>query len=209
MRQLVIGYVLEGARRGYNFTSPTLGVDDHTLTLIWRSAMPRGQGWGAAVYNGAAALKCFPVKAGQIALSTVTVTDQSDENGRRGIRRAVIDILSPSDCLDRLVAQLASYPDGIRAQSEKHTGFWQRHQIMERAKPEKNSQAILLRTFSDSQDWQVVEATILRLVTGRKNPRELLPFTTLALDYRDETALVGIPAQQISQIGDAPYFRIT
>ena len=82
-RQLVIDYVLEGHQRGYNFTSSTDGYSDAELKLIWRRAMPRGQGWSQ--YIGARSLKCFPLDGQRrAAVCETVVTAQRDEHGRGG-----------------------------------------------------------------------------------------------------------------------------
>ena len=97
MRQLVLEYVFEGHKRGYNITSPTNGFNDDTLKTVWRNAMPRGQGWGADAYIGARSLKSFPLPDGRIALADVHVTGLHDESGRGGIRKAVVDIMQPGE----------------------------------------------------------------------------------------------------------------
>ncbi len=55
MVDLVLEYVLNSRRPGYNFTTPTNGFSDSTLKAIWQQAMPRGQGWRH--YIGAQSLK--------------------------------------------------------------------------------------------------------------------------------------------------------
>ena len=79
MKQLILEYVLEGHKRGYNFTSSTQGFHDDVLKSIWRKAMPRGQGWNAAVYAGARSLKSFWLEDGRMAMSETVVTDMRDE----------------------------------------------------------------------------------------------------------------------------------
>jgi hypothetical protein len=210
MSRLIIEYVLDGYRRGYNFTSPTQGIAAELLAQVWRMAMPRGQGWAVPLYRDAVALKCFPVSEQQVALSIVSVTDLADENGRRGIRRALIDLYTVDACRDQLQERLEAYPEAIRRYVEKKPGFWQRHQILERAQSNsRDSQAILARPYVDTGDWQYVEAIIVKLALGGGKRSPIVPFTTLALDHRDETRLVGIPAQQLSQTHEGLYFRVT
>lgn len=198
--QFVIEYVFAGDRRGYNFTSPTRGVPDDVLRRIWRHALPRGQGWGAPQYTGAVSLKCFPLDAGRVALSTVTVTDQADESGRRGIRRAVIDVLTVQACRLQLEARLSGYPADVQGWLESKPGFWQWHKIADRARIEADKTAALVVThpYTDVGSWQRVEALLIKIATAprliRKLDGQLLPFTTLALTHHDESALVALPA---------------
>jgi membrane-bound lytic murein transglycosylase B len=51
MQTLTLEYVLDGSRPGYQFTTPTNGIGEAALKTIWRSAMPRGQGWGPGQPN--------------------------------------------------------------------------------------------------------------------------------------------------------------
>lgn len=197
---LVIEYVFEGHQRGYNLTSPTRHLGEATVKTIWRNAMPRGQGWGA--YIGARSLKAFPLDDGRIALSEVTVTDLQDEGGRRGIRRAVIHTLSQDDALAHLRDRLASYPPETLARIEKKPSLGQWKHIVDETLPKlrRDGQIVLSRPYTTDEDWQSVEAFILKLVMARLNPLrrwgKLPPFTTLALDSRDESPLVAIPTQQ-------------
>src|SRR5690606_24009966 len=79
-----------------------------------RQAMPRGQGWGADALAGAQSLKCFPVGGGQMAVSSVTVTGQSDELGRRGIRRAEVSLVPARDYPAVIQARLDALPREVR-----------------------------------------------------------------------------------------------
>src|SRR3954447_8377013 len=92
MHELSIGYVLEGVRRGYNFTTPTDSLAPETLKAIWRSAMPRGQDWER--YPNTTVLKCFTLDNGEAVQCEVSVIDMQDEVGRRGIRQAAIRVES-------------------------------------------------------------------------------------------------------------------
>lgn len=202
MSRLVIEYVFEGHQRGYNFTSPTAGYSDAAIKTIWRNAMPRGQGWG--VYTGARSIKCFPLPDEGIAISEVIVTDQTDESGRRGIRRAAIDVMTPAVFRHHLVSRLASYPPDVQQEAERlHTQTRRRFPRLKRQMP-----LILAHPFADARRWWVMEALVLKLaaspVSLMRGWDGVIPFTTLALDYRGESRLVAIPADRAQDITDVP-----
>ena len=204
---LVIEYVFEGHERGYNFTSPTRGYDDATLKAVWRQAMPRGQGWGAAAYGGARMLKCFPLDERRVALAEVTVTDLQDEHGRRGIRRAEVEVLSVEAAVERLKARLTGYPSEVQANIDGRPTLRQWWHIVADALPglKRDSQVILARPYAGPTDWMLVEAFVLKVALSRLIPLrrrgKITPFTTLALDYRDESRLVAVPAQRFATDG--------
>jgi hypothetical protein len=214
MKRLVIEYVFEGHRRGYNFTSPTTGFSEEALKTIWRTAMPRGQGWGADAYIGAASLKCFPVDEHHVALSEVTVTAQRDDGGRRGIRRAVVQVMKAAECVHFLQQRLDNFPPDIRDRlEEKRSSFWQRKNLVEQTLPKVrgSKQVIFSRTYSGLEDWLAVEFLVLKLAISRaeeSSNQEIVPFTTLALDYREESRIVALPAQQTALMSNITIIAI-
>ncbi len=212
MEPLVLEYVLSGGQRGYNFTSPTRGYDDETLKRIWRGAMPRGQGWGGDEYVGARSIKCFPLDDRRMALSTVAVTDQRDESGRKGIRRAVIQVMSTEVCAMQLRTHLRGYSFAVEREIERlpTPGLWA--QLVGRVVPmlgKAEQQVVLTRDYGKA-DWQVMEGVIIKLAlaltTVWKRGSPLVPFTTLALDPREEMALVGVPSGALK--GDVENGRV-
>jgi hypothetical protein len=212
MPHLIIEYVLEGYAPGYNFTTPTNGFDDETLKAVWRSAFPRGQVWGS--YAGARALKCFPIKDNLYALSQVTVTDMQDEAGRKGIRRAEIELLTTAACIDHLNARFESYPDDVHARLERKPSINEWRGILDRTLPKFKGepQVILAHPFINSDDWQMMEALVLKLALCRIGPikrwGKLASFTTLALDYRNESRIVAIP-QELTDSIKSPLINVT
>ncbi len=210
--ELVMEYVFEGQQRGYNFTSPTNGFADDVLKVIWRQAMPRGQGWGG--YIGAQSLKCFPLPDNRVAVSQITVTDQSDESGRRGIRRAVITVLPLTAYAAFLSERKRAHPAGIQQDAVFILENWRRTRLLEHMtrKISRTGQLILAHAFTTNADWLVTEAVMLRLLVSP--PRGLrqdgvLPFTTLALSHHDEMALVGMPVNKTQQITDGAVVTVT
>jgi hypothetical protein len=197
MNPLVIEYVLAGKQRGYNFTSPTSGYDDDTLKRIWRSAMPRGQGW--ADYVGARSLKCFPLDERRMALAEVSVTDQSDESDRRGIRRAVVHVFYGEDCAAFLRRWLKQYPPDLHASLDRLPTPSQWASIVGRVLPllGKRDQQLILTTPYDARRWLLMEGMIIKLAlalqVGIPRTSSVVPFTTLALDAREEMKLVAVP----------------
>ncbi len=201
MEPLVIEYVFEGHQRGYNFTSSTRAYDDFTLKTIWRGAMPRGQGWGAAAYTGAHALKCFAVDEDSVAIARTTVTDLQDENGRKGIRRTEVDIMPAAVYRDHLRARLDAHPAPIRDQAQAQLTFWKRASIIEKTLPKfrRDPQLILTAPYTETT-WQVIEALALRLALEpiglMRRWLPVIPLTTLALDYQEESRIVAVPAEK-------------
>jgi hypothetical protein len=205
MRELVLEYVLEGRQRGYNFTSPTQGFHDDTLKAIWRGAMPRGQGWGVPGYVGARSLKCFVLDDGRAVVSEVVVTDQRDESGRAGIRRAVIAVMQPGECAEYLNQRLARYPDAVQRHLTKRPTLGQRKQILDGALRLRGAaQLIFAHPYAGPERWQVVEALVVKLALSPLlalwRHGRVAPFTTLALDYRDESPLVVLPEERAQQL---------
>jgi hypothetical protein len=200
MRQLVLEYVFEGHKRGYNITSPTSGFNDDTLKTVWRSAMPRGQGWGAPVYENARSLKSFPLPDGRLALADVNVTGLHDESGRGGIRKAVVDIMQPGEYLDALRARLGHYPQNILAEANRKPGFGRRRI----PKVQRDSQIVLAHPYKTADTWQMIEALILteavELLDRRWLGSKYFSFTTLALEYRDESQLVILPVSRANEL---------
>lgn len=200
--RLVIEYVMEGHQRGYNFTSPTDGYDPDTLKLIWRSAMSRGQGWGAAAFSGARSIKCFPLDDGRVAVSEITVTGQQDENGRRGIRRAVVDVMTPAVFGHHIRSRLDGYPSDVRRAADRHRQQVQKGLLRLR----RDAPLVLAHPFTRPRDWWAVEALVLRLIVAppplMRGWGAVVPFTTLALDYRGESRLVAVPADRIDAAND-------
>jgi hypothetical protein len=190
---LKIEYVLEGEQRGYRFTTPTQHIPDDTLRAIWRNAMPRGQGWGG--YVGAQSLKCFPVDDAHWALSETTVTDQQDESGRRGIRHTSIQLMRHDTC----VKYLRSYVEGFERNNRQHHGPPMRA-ITDKAKGKLHGDKplILLHNYTTAVHWAWPEVVTIMVALSRIGifGGALVPFTTLALDPREELQLVTIPRGQ-------------
>ena len=200
MRQLILEYVFEGHKRGYNITSPTNGFNDDTLKTVWRNAMPRGQGWGAPAYENARSLKSFPLPDGRLALADVTVTGLRDESGRAGIRKAIVDIMQPGEYLDALHVRLSRYPLDIQAEAGRKPGFGRRRI----PKIQGDSQVVIAHPYDSHDAWQFIEALILTEATELLDRRWLgskyVPFTTLALEYRDESQVVVLPESRALEL---------
>jgi hypothetical protein len=228
MRQLTIDYLLDGRRRGYTFTTPTDGIDPESHKTIWRNAMPRGQGWGEAVYVGASSLKCFPLPSGEAALCETVITDLRDEMGRSGIRRTTIDLLTVSAYIDELRRRLAALPGALVSEAEARlmSREWQllfrKNREARRPRSMIKPQTILAYPYMDG-DWRFVEACILLLATRstlltnliemspKVNPfaDRVLSFTTLALDYREEGRMIAVPLEKARAFEGIPYIDIS
>lgn len=206
MRHLTLEYVLDSRRPGYAFTTPTDSFDQAALKAIWQGAMPRGQGWRG--YIGARALKCFPLEGGRrVALCEVTVTDQADESGRRGIRRAEITVIEAGDYLGALRQRLAALPEPTRQAAGRRLTCWRWKCILDRALPKvrrSRGQIVLAAPYTTPADWAVVEAVVLRVATSRrlralKGWPRVVSITTLALDPREESRIVALPLEAAGQ----------
>lgn len=198
MQELVIEYTLGARHPGYRFRPPTDGIDAAVLNAVWRQAMPRGQGWGAEAFAGACSLKGFPAGPNIMAVSQVTVTGQRDELGRRGIRQASVRLLAPAEYLAFLDDRIARLPADVREEAgQRFVGYlWRR--ILDRALLRGGRRVVLTAPYAGPASWLHVEALALRLVTSPgirafEGWGPLTPFTTLALDWRDEGQVVGVP----------------
>ncbi len=208
MSKLVIEYVFEGQHRGYNFTSATDDYSEAILKTIWRQAMSKGRGWGDGVFVGARSIKAFPLPDDQIAVSKITVTDLTDESGRRGIRRAEIDVMPPQVYHHHLQSRITAYPADVQARAKVH--YNQLHDHFPRLK--RTMPLILAQHFKTQRDWWTIEALILKLVTKplrqMKRWERVIPFTTLALDHRDESRIIAVPTAKANSITQVPVFNL-
>jgi hypothetical protein len=227
VRELTIGYALEGARRGYTYLTPTDGVDPDSLKSIWRGAMPRGQGWSDEAYRNAFSLKCFALESGEAVACEVHMTDLEDEVGRRGIRQADVKIMTLKQYRAYLLQRLNALPAATVKKAEKklYSREWElmfkKYREIQRPKTMIKPQTILAYPYKG--DWTFVEACILMLATRTTLLANLLevspainpfadrvfPFTTLALDYRDEGRLVALPLDRARTFDDIPYINIS
>lgn len=202
MRTLVIEYLFEGHKRGYNFTSPTQGFNDDTLKYVWRNAMPRGQGWGAALYIGAKSLKSWEMPDGRIALSETNVTGLRDESGRGGIRRSVIQVMQSGEYQEEIKNRLDLYKEQIQLEIRRKLRFGERRKI---PKIKGDRQVIVSCPYTNSEDWELVEALILQSVYAEMGKTwfqsKFISFTTLALDYHEESMLVVLPESRADELG--------
>jgi hypothetical protein len=208
LHHLAIDYVLEGARPGYTLHNAD-GLSDAVLKTVWRTAMPRGHGWGAPHLVVARSIKCFALPDGRAAVSHTVVTDQIDEQGRAGIRRAEIDVLPDSGVVDILKHFLRSYPEAVHADAHNKLSVGRWLTILNQALPrllERNDQIILTYPYTSNASWQVIEYIVLHLATTwsiralRGWPR-VLSLTTLALDAHEESRIVAIPADAAQRLG--------
>lgn len=210
MRQLVLEYVFEGHKRGYNITSPTNGFNDDTLKTVWRNAMPRGQGWGADVYTDSRSLKSFPLPDGRLALADVNVTGLRDESGRGGIRKAVVEIMQPGEYLDALRVRFSKYSPDVQQEAARKPGFGRRRI----PKVQGDSQEVLTYPYKTAATWQFVEALILNeaieLMDRRWLGSKYVSFTTLALEYRDESQITVLPESRVNELkASGSKFQVT
>lgn len=208
MTDLILEYVLDGRRPGYAFRPPTNSFSQATLDAVWRGAMPRGQGWGDESLHGALSLKTFRVGEQWMALSRVTVTDQADELGRRGIRRAEIDLVPRAAYQARLHDQLDALPAEARLAASERLGNYLWKRILDKALLRAPRQVVLAHPYASVTAWQVVEALILHIVTSPglqllEGWGPLTTFTTLARDWHEESQVIGLPHHVAARSGAA------
>lgn len=195
---IIIEYVLTGQQRGYNITSGAGRLSEPISKALWRSAMPRGTGWSG--YVNAHSLKVFSLPDDQIAFCDVTVTDQQDESGRAGIRRAEVSLVTPNQYTRTLEARLAEYPTALTRIAED------RHATLSRQLPrfKRDASILLTHPYQSAERWGLVEAVMLLLALkppkawrGQQQP---IPFTTLALDHRGDNPLIALPSSVALQL---------
>lgn len=202
----MIEYQLDGHERGYNYTSDTGGYSEETLKHVWRHAMPRGQGWGAPQYVAARTLKCFTLpESSEVAFSHITVTPEHDEQGRGGIRQAVINVVPERDYHDYLTAHLAQYPPDVQTELTRLPTLGQRTRIASATLPyvRRSNRLVLARPYRGMAQWLVMEGLIIKLALSP--PKSLaqwgpaIPFTTLTLSPHDEGRILGLPADRVNE----------
>jgi hypothetical protein len=195
---IIIEYVLTGQQRGYNITSGAGQLDEQANKALWRSAMPRGTGWGG--YVGAQSLKVFSLPDDRIAFCDVSVTDQQDETGRTGIRRAEVTLINPNQYTRTLEQRLSHYPTDLLVVAKA------RHAKLKAKLPrfKRDASIILTHPYHSVERWGLVEAVMLLLALdaprawrGQTPP---IPFTTLALDHRGDNPLIALPVNVASQL---------
>lgn len=212
---LVIDYVLDGNRPGYTLRHAE-GLDEATVKAVWRAAMPRGHGWGDPRLFGARSIKCFALPGDRAAVSRVVATDQVDEHGRAGIRRAEIDVMPASTYLDRLKHALIGYPEPVRAAANRKLDFGYWLAILNRALPKilrSNDQIVLAHPYTTAEDWQVMEYIVLYLATmwsirALRGWPQVMSLTTLALDVQEESRIVAVPVDVADRLGLRSVVRI-
>jgi hypothetical protein len=152
----------------------------------------------------------FKLEGGGVALSEVTVTDQRDESGRAGIRRAVIDVMPPGDFHAHLQKRWDSYSYSIQSQVERRLNGGLRARIWDRSMPKfnKEPQIVFSAAYSTPADWEVIEALVIKLMLAPITPMrrwgKIIPFTTLALDHREESRVVVLPEDRAQRVDDNP-----
>jgi hypothetical protein len=215
MQPLVIEYRMDGHERGYNYTSDTSAYSDETLKHVWRHAMPRGQGWGAPQYAEAQTLKCFTLPhSSEVAFSQISVTPDHDEQGRGGIRRAVIDVMPEREYADYLTQYMARYPASVQTELARLPTLSQRTRITSATLPyvRRSNRLVLARPYRDRAQWLVMEGMIIKLALSppksMANWGPIIPFTTLTLSAHDEGQILGLPADRVSEGEKVPMVRL-
>ncbi|MBN1311551.1 MAG: hypothetical protein JXB30_09040 [Anaerolineae bacterium] len=205
---LVIDYVLDGSRPGYTLHHAD-DLDQAAVKAVWRAAMPRGHGWSDPRLIGATSIKSFALPGDHAAISHVLVTDQVDEHGRAGIRRAEIDVIPGAAAQDVLKHLMGCYPASVRTAANHKLNFGRWLTILNRALPrllERNDQIVLTHPYTTAVEWQVIEYIVLYLATTwsvralRGWPR-VISLTTLALDVHEEARIVAMPLEAARRLG--------
>ncbi len=198
---LVIDYRLDGSERGYAFVTSTRAYREDVTRAVWRHAMPRGQGWSA--YIGLSTLKGFPLPGDQAAFSQVTVTDREDEGGRRGIRRAVVEVMHAGDYSARLQQHFDALAESIQNDARATVEFWRKTRRLQRMprRQQQSDQLVLTHPYSGPADWQYMAALTLLLVLDpiahlRRWTRPI-PLVTLALNPAGERGMVALPTAHL------------
>src|SRR5262249_1133935 len=145
-------------------------------------------------------LKSFPLPDGRIALADVAVTGLRDESGRGGIRKAGVDIMQTGGYLDTLRTRLQSYPQKVKLETSRKPRFGHRRMT----KIQGDSQVVVSHLYTTADNWQMIEALILaeaiELLDRRWLGSKYFSFTTLALEYRDESQVVVLPESRANEL---------
>jgi hypothetical protein len=108
--------------------------------------------------------------------------------------------MQPGEYLDHLRARLAQYPAAVRAEASRKSGFGQRRLPAIKG----DSQVVCSYPYTSTQSWLRIEALVIATACDYLDRRwlggKVVPFTTLALDYREESQLVVLPEQRARQI---------
>ena len=213
MQTLTIEYHLDGMQPGYRFAPGSDPVDEVTRRAVWRSAMPRGQGWGDAAYRAARSIKLFETGRGQVAASAVRVTEMVDEMGRAGIRRAEVTLMRVSAYRAFVEASFDAYPRAVRQAAHDRLGSTMWRRVLNKALLRAQQQIVLAYPYHGPDDWQLVEALVMRLVTAPgvrwvEGWGTTPSFTTLALDWREESRVVALPLDRARLVTNVPVIRI-
>ena len=212
--KLTIEYRLEGRHPGYQFTGPTdPAIDKRTRKAVWQNAIPRGQGWRDARYAHARTLKVFDAGPGQMAASVVHVTDMTDEMGRGGIRRAKVTLMDDSVYHSFVRETYKLYPETIRRAAEDRlmSTVWRR--VLDKALLRAREQIVLAYPYRNAEDWKLVEALVLRLVSAPgvrwvEGWGTRPTFTTLSLDWREEGRVVALPLERARSVRGVPVIEV-
>jgi hypothetical protein len=138
----------------------------------------------------------------------VTVTDQQDETGRIGIRRAEITMMKEGSYQSHLEDRMAAYSPAIRHEADRimTLGRWLR--VLEQAVPKMGirDQVLLARPYRDPEGWAVMEYLVIYLATrwavrAMRGWPAVIPFTTLALETREAGRIVALPLEHTERIG--------
>ncbi len=206
--RLTLEYVLEGKQPGYTLRGVDGLLSEAQTRAVWRQAMPRGHGWAAPNLRNARAIKVFPIDAHTTAVSEITVTDQQDEQGRRGIRHAEIELFPSAEVPALLKRRLASYPEALQREASRHLTLELWKNLLNSGLPKARRsppQIILAHPYDGPQAWLPVEALGLQIASwwalhaipgwGRFHS-----LTTLALTPLDESRIVALPLEKATSL---------
>jgi hypothetical protein len=116
--------------------------------------------------------------------------------------------MSPTVYRHHLQSRLAGYPSDVQAAAERKRAAIQRS--MPRLK--RRQPLMLASTFTTARDWWTIEVLVLKLAAAPIGPMrrwgDVIPFTTLALDYRDESNVVAVPANHTVHLDGVPIMDI-
>ena len=113
--------------------------------------------------------------------------------------------MQPGEYLESLKGRLADYPESLHRKIVYGSTFL--------PNPRGDKQVVLSHPYTDVAGWQVVELMLLRHAlklasAGLFRSGRIVPFTTLALDYREEGQLVTLPEERARTVKDGHVVRL-
>ena len=163
---------------------------------IWLNSLPEGSNWNLPQYRNKKITKTFSIN-GKFAVSTIEVTSDSDEIGRKGLLNARINLYSQKKYKEWLHEEFHRINHSLYL-NEVSTTI---QVIFQRIKNLKfqDSRLAIYRPFNNQKDIEYNFALLISLCvndnlrTKIANWHQQLTFTSFALSPRDSSSIICLP----------------